>query len=548
MAPVFTYSDPRGIDEPAITVALSSNVGWGQFGVQMSAELGQPSVSTVELDDPFGVYDFVGLRAFTISETSAPSNNSIIGRFVMEDRIISRGASERTTTARKWQVDLTDYNWHLGKRVFVDADAKRPAETPGDRIRWLLHHAAHINLWDMGHVVYPTSPVLEAADYRGQRPTDLLADCAVEGGYNFWVDYNEALNRPELFFFHPDSGAYAASICISNDLADIDSLTFAPYEDATLRRSPSRIAYGVFLAWANGNVYVRNDTVGEQFGKIDQTAPMSNVRSEARARRVATKFLNDNDEEDDRITCSIKVPRSQVNDIRHGHLVAVKFTHLPGYEDWRALRVLRKTVIQQPEGGDGYYLVTLEMSSSAAYPPLPAFTGSAFAALIDHAGTSNWYDDDTWYTTTGDAVPGGWYEEPTVGDMWTFGSNANGYMSITTSRVMTVRIEAQVQFATVATVSTATLNVTINGAVAGTASVSWDTGGGGPGYWSSNINVDFETTLNAGDVVSFQTISSGFLINGWGAADLSPDNTYLRIGRGPQGWNFGGPTLWYGAS
>ena len=147
-------------------------------------------------------------------------------------------------------------------------------------------------------------------------------------------------------------------------------MTFLPYEDAYLTRSAERIAYGVYLAYANGSVYVRNDTTGAQFAKVDQSAPMSNVKHASRARRVATHFLNDNDEEDDRINCSIKVPVAQVNDIRAGHRLEVKFSHLPGYEDFVWCRVMRRTVIQDEEGGGyvgatnttAFYRLALELS------------------------------------------------------------------------------------------------------------------------------------------------------------------------------------------
>jgi len=371
MALTFRYSDPRGIDEPAASTDLGTDtVRFGTIALAQSADVGEPAVSGLEIDDPNGSWNFAGLRSFYARETSAPSNNQIVWRGVIEDRRVSRADSFRTTTARRWSMDLVDYNWNLGKRVLVDADSKRPDETAGDRIRWLLASAAHVNLNDYGHVTYPTDQ-MEANDYRGQRATDVLADCAVETGYTFFCEYNEAHERPELFFFNPNSTTYTSTLKISNDYTDWDGvITFAPYEDAILTRSPTRIAYGVYLAYANGSVYVRNDTTGEQFAKIDQTAPMSNVKHAARARRIATHFLNDNDEEDDRITCAIKVPAAQVNDLRAGQRLQVKFTHLPGYESFIYMRVLRRTVIQEEEGGghrgfantEAYYKLELELT------------------------------------------------------------------------------------------------------------------------------------------------------------------------------------------
>ena len=368
MGIVLRYSDPNGVEEPSTLVAVASNTRFGTLSFSNNAMVGEAAVSNVTIEDPGGIYSFVGLRAFDVRESSAPSNNSVIGRFAVQDRKVSRSPEHALIVgaSRQWTLDLVDYNWHLGKRILTDSDAKRPDETAGDRIRWLLKSAAHFALYDYGYVTYP-SDQMEACDYRGQRPLDLLADCAVESGYNFWCDYNEAHGRPELFFMDPGSGDYPSNYRISNVLSDIDSTTtFAPYEDAELTRSATKIAYGVYLAYEGGSVYVRKDVTGEQFAKLDQSAPMSNVKKKARARRIANHFLNDNDEEDDMISVSIKMPLALVNGIRHGQLVNVRFSHLPGYESFTPVRVLRRSVIQEDEGGTDHYRLQLELSPSGS--------------------------------------------------------------------------------------------------------------------------------------------------------------------------------------
>jgi hypothetical protein len=536
MSLLFRYSDPKGIDEPATLTALGSNVRWGKWAVSESADLGSPAMSTVDLDDDAAAFSFVGLRALEIRETSAPSNNQIVGRFVIQDRTVRRGPSSLTGATRMWSMDLVDYNWHLGKRVFTDSDANRPRETPGDRIRWLLHHAAHINLHDMGHVTYPSSPVLDANDYRGQRPTDLLADCCIEGQYNYWVDFNEALGRPELFFMDPDSADYASDVYISNDLDDVDqTVVFAPAEDTELRRSAARVAYGVYLAYQGGAVYVRNDTVGEQFAKIDQTAPMSNVKTAARARRVAQKFLNVNDTEDDRIRTSILVPRAQVNDIRHGHLLGVKFTHLPGYETWTATRVLNRAIAQEEVGGEDYYRLLLELvpcAATAPEPPVPPFTGQAFAALINHfdqdlpGGTGS--ENPALFASDGTlGVPAGWYAEPQVSSAMTINGSAGEWRTITANYPMTVRIEATLFFyeVTVADDCTVTMQILVNGAAIATETHN---------KVGSGVNVQFYLNvpshdLAAGDVVSVRTAWDGI---GYGWTGGPQNESFLRVGRG----------------
>jgi hypothetical protein len=72
-------------------------------------------------------------------------------------------------------------------------------------------------------------------------------------------------------------------------------------------------------------------------------------------------MLNENATEDDRIGCSIRVPAANVNDILQGQAMQVKFSHLPGYEDWTCVRVLRRTV-SQPHGTDFEYDIAYELS------------------------------------------------------------------------------------------------------------------------------------------------------------------------------------------
>lgn len=533
MSLTIKYSDPRGLEEPAVLVSLGSNIRFGDLGLALNAAQGEPAISTVEIDDPGGIYTFAGLRAFDVRETSAASNNQMIGRFAIQDREIHRNPERGFITGadRSWAMDLTDYNWHLGKRILVDADANRAAESAGDRITWLLNSAAHISLNDYGHVTYPAH-LMDATDYRGQRANDVLADCSVEGQFNFWCDFNEAHGRPELFFIDPNDSTdtYAASITISNVLSDVDSsLTFAPYEDATLRRSPTRIAFGVYLAYANGAVYQRNTTTGDQYGQQDQAAPLSNVKTAARADRVATVFLNKNDSETDVITCAIKVPRAQVNDVRHGQLMQVRFSHLPGYETAQIVRVTRKQVIQEDEGGQGYYRIGLEMVPLD--PPVAVGTGSG--TTVDYEGAvfaglkqASIYGVSSphflGFTHTYDQDLAGWGKIPVTGPIHTNGS-VDPYLQVVADAAMTVRLQARSQYSNVyIPAKTFTLNITVNGVVVGTSSQV-----AGPGFFPGDLTVDVRNYhLAAGDIVSV----TGTLSDDWGGS--GSNSQYLWVFRG----------------
>jgi hypothetical protein len=186
---------------------------------------------------------------------------------------------------------------------------------------------------------------LDAHDYRGQRATTCSRTAASRASYLFWCDFNEAHGKPELFFIDPNNAAdtYAATITISNVLADVDNaLTFAPYEDASMERSTERHRLRRLPRLRQRRVYVRKDSRASSSAQ-DQRGADVHVNTAAKATRVATVFLNENDSESDRITCAIKVPAAQVNDVRHGQLIQVRFSHLPGYETAQIVRVLRKT-------------------------------------------------------------------------------------------------------------------------------------------------------------------------------------------------------------
>lgn len=535
MSLLLRYSDPRGVEEPAVLTSLGSNVRLGQVALQLSAEVGQTAISTIEVEDPGGIWTFNGLRAFDVRETSAGSNNTMIGRFAIQDRTVGRSPERGliTGTDRLWSMDLADYNWHLGKRVLVDSDSNRPAETAGDRIRWLLTSAAHVALNDYGHVSYPTTQ-MDACDYRLQRPIDVLSDCAVESGWNFWVDVNEAHGTPELFFMNPDASTYFAAISVSNVLADVDStVCFAPFEDAVLHRSPTRLAYGVAVAFggSGGHVYVRNDVIAQQYAAQDQTAPMSNVKTAARARRIATKFLNDNDEESDRLVFTIRVPAAQVNDVRHGQAMSVRFAHLPGYETATVVRVLRRTVVQEEPDSD-YYRLTLEAVPCAATAP---YTGTAFAALLgsDHntSTTVEWWNE-------GDAPPGGWFVEPLSGPFTIMPVDGSGfYTAIRCDAAMVIRIDvhANIQFAT-ASAGSITTSVVLNrsGAdvVLDTDVFSWPAG---PAFYNHDALFDLrDQEVQPGDQIIVRTTSATDVYNATGA-----NTTHIRVGRGTTVMNSG---------
>jgi hypothetical protein len=540
MSLLIRYSDPRGIEEPAALVSLSSNIPWGDVTLTNSAHLGDVANSTQIVEDIPGLLNLVGLRAMEYRETSAPSNNQIIGRFVIQDKDVSRDESRGAVTgvARVWSLDMSDYNWHLGKRVLVDQDSDRPAESIGDRLRWLINRAAHININDYGNVFYPTRE-LEPNDYRLQTPMEVLNDLVIEDNFNFWIDYTEAHGRPELFFIRPGSEDYGSEIAVSNDWGVLVSYpedqVFAPSKDAKLTRSPSRIAFGAAVSHPKGFEYRRKDSTGEQYAKLDQVAPMDNVKSAARAGRLAEKFVNDHDEETDTITWELELPAEQVNDLRHGQWCRVLFTHLPGYEDWVGVRVIERTVQQTEVSGNRGYRVaytavrgTGDIESPGA-PPLEPWDEDAIAVLLVYSGTNGAPSRKADHT--GDAPPSG---HPSLASEGPLTPVAGESATIISTRAMTVRVSGDAWANTViAGPATATLTMRLlkNGVEIATEVISRFEGGAAS--WVEQCVFDWPgIEVEAGDVLQLEGVPSNFAIGGWGGFGADHWRGHMIVGRG----------------
>ena len=118
--------------------------------------------------------------------------------------------------------------------------------------------------------------------------------------------------------------------------------------DASLNRSPSRVAWGVYQLYDGGAVYVTNAMTAERFNKIDVTGRGENIKTAASATYRANRYLTTvSDAETDRIEVSVMVTPEDVNSILPFHRIQVFFTHLPGYHggrDYVWMRVVERTV------------------------------------------------------------------------------------------------------------------------------------------------------------------------------------------------------------
>jgi hypothetical protein len=346
------------------------------------AEEGQPASSTVVIDDPNGDFEISGHRLFQIIEDEVPGDDNIIFSGYTYDQTIRRGPY-RDGAAREWEVRVVDVNTVLSRRMLSedDDDADRPAETDVERLQWLLDlHATE--LIDDTRYFDETGPVdMDAANYDDQMVEDVTRQLTRTSLKNLYVTHF-ANPTPDplhfavfsLVYMHDSSEEYSSTVKISNVLADIDfgaspRTVFEPSLDSELERNPSRIRSKIRIPYDGGKVTDELTSTATEFARLDGVMPEINVKSEAKALAEAGRMLVQLSTQEDIITTSIYVPNAQVNDIRPGMRVEVKFTHFPGYETYSWARVMQRTVSN--EESEHLYKLTLELAIGPPAPPTP---------------------------------------------------------------------------------------------------------------------------------------------------------------------------------
>ncbi len=323
------------------------------FSLVESAELGYIGMSRVTVDDVAGSLDLVGLHPFHVAETACTWGRLFTGYFA--DRNIVRAASLRLGASRVWDCTVTDQNASMQFEIIRNSGANRPAETDIARITWLLGSGFTGPVGSSTTFIDSSGAVdMDASDYRGRTMADLLSDCSQQSGKNYFLTYDETANQIILHYYAGTSSLNTSTQKISNVLGDADGTTiFAPQEDVVLYRDPSSVYSGVYLAYGTGVSAVYEVDAGTEAAighKRELSQTDSTVSSATQASAKANKYLADSANEEDRITVTLnKVPAAQVNLIRPGQRLQVKFTHLPGYTSYTYIRVARRTVTQQDE-------------------------------------------------------------------------------------------------------------------------------------------------------------------------------------------------------
>jgi hypothetical protein len=388
-------------------------------GLSTQAQLGAVDGSSIPLDDPLSDIGhasdgIVGLKQFDWREGACPVGRRVIFTGYVGPRTYRRGDSERSsliTGAARWiDVNLQDINAFLSFRLLVDwgssgdASFNRPAETDIERVQALLDvYYLTTTLFD--GLVTASSPVdMDAVDYTGQRPIDVLNDCAQASGRNFFVFYDEAgtycpsAGDFGLFYDFDYAPVYPANdpdFRVSNVLTDCDRTggeftgpTWPPSMDAELEVDPMRVVTAASTTVGKTAVSRELITTSYKFAHRDMDVATPDLKTVAKAEARLDRYLDDNSTEDARLTFRMRLPAANVNDWKEGQYASVRFSHLRTdaldlATDFVRVRCVRRTVSQDEET-DAFYNVDYECTPLRGEP-----SGAADSGLVgvSYSGT-----------------------------------------------------------------------------------------------------------------------------------------------------------------
>jgi len=351
---------------------LGYRVRLNGFGLSSRAD-GSLGIGGIVFDDSDATLTVRGWQSIVVRETACTAAPTLFTGFIADRNYSRKGEAEyRTGTARWIDTNLIDQNAVLHFRLITDSDGKRPEELISARISWLLNSAYMTGFISDTSLVDSTDPVpFGEADYRGQYADDVLQDLAGPIAKLFFVYPTQTLGARGLFFNTPTATTSTSTLTLSNVLSDVDNATCFPAGNVVLNRDPSEVYSLGRFTYANGTVLDANGTGlttrttyfdGNSLGNRGIQVENSRVGRMATARSWLVNILTRDAAERDTITLTTILPAAKAGLIAAGQRVQVRFTHLPGYETARYVRVTART-IRQAQGTPDFYELDLELSN-----------------------------------------------------------------------------------------------------------------------------------------------------------------------------------------
>ena len=360
-------------------VDKSATVRWTEWDLTEYAYRGQVGTGVVVIDDADGTYTPPGQKQLAVTNTWAGSNSRLFTGFVAE-RTAELGRA--VPGGREWRVTVEDANVLIDDRVFTGSEANRPEETDYQRITWLLTTGAMTNI-NAGFVPNTDTETMDAVDYRGKKPRDVLEDCAQRTGKNFFIYHVGAGYR--LFYDLSTGSNFTSTLTITDDATAVNNTThFAPYNvSSTL--DPSRVYSRVRLRYKGGSyTTAENATTEANYRRREVYRRYMRAKTATKAQAQATKWLAQAAEEQTTLSLSVDIPAAYINSIRAGMRVQVQLSR---YDINTYYRIVRRTIRQVT---DDVYGLDLEFEDKTRPT---AFQGGP-VDNPDGEETSNGTDDD----------------------------------------------------------------------------------------------------------------------------------------------------------
>ena len=339
--------------------AVVDRVRFTEWDLTQYAYRGQVGTGVLVMVDDDASYLPPAQKPLQVINTVSGSNSLLFAGFLAE-RTAERGRAG--PTGRQWNVTIEDINARLDDRIITDAmqgSKKRPAETDRQRILWLLSTGAMTGIV-AGYVPTGDNVDMDAIDYRGKKPRDILEDCAQASGKNFFL-YGS--NPGEILLWYASSESvdggglpvFRSSLTITDDATAINNTThFGPYA-TQLSLDPSRVYSRVRIRYRGGaTTTAQNDTTATTYRVREVYRRYMRAKTATKAQAMAARWLTRSSEEQASLTLSVDLPAAYVGGILVGHALKLELSR---YDINAYYRVIRRTIRQVT---DDLYALDLE--------------------------------------------------------------------------------------------------------------------------------------------------------------------------------------------
>jgi hypothetical protein len=480
-----------------------------------------PGTGEVVIDDPLGDIELVDGNTYQVEETDSASADPFLGSWSFGSPRIERGPY-RTGAGRRWRVPIIDANRGLSIYIFgPDEDVKRPAETAGTRMTWMLGTLAMVNYDDHRYVDTSDTTPMPEADYTDQAPMQVMADCAEQSGHEYGAIFCGDTEQYAPVYLPQSSELLTSDLRLTNDLADLNADTFMFSLDTSVEYDGTRIASRVIMLGDGRKGYYRDRDTEVLYARRDAVANAPNVKSKTGLDARGNRYLRDFGDPMPIISGSVELPAERVTEFKAHHRLQFKATHMSGFQSFTWVRA-RKVDVELIARKPSRYRVRFELVPPLETVIVPTTHAAAVLYLPHSFGPSS--EGALWWAGSGDDPPSGYPGVPTTGllSIVTDGSPPNPgwqYTGIQVDGDGTITGSFHASIVGVKehdTTYSATFAVTVNGAIVASEVLSIPATGTGWGGYSGSQTVEFSgVAVSNGDVVSATvTLSPPFLGGG----------------------------------